>query len=34
MPDDIPEHCLSFNDDPSIWESDEIKYYAERACAL
>ena len=34
IPDEIPEHCLAFNDDPAIWESDEIKDYAVKSCAL
>ena len=34
IPDDVPEHCLSFNDNPAIWESEEIKDYAIKSCAL
>jgi hypothetical protein len=30
----VPEHCLSFNDNPAIWESEEIKDYAIKSCAL
>ena len=34
IPDDVPDHCLSFNDNPAIWESEEIKDYAIKSCAL
>ena len=30
----IPDHCKNWNDDPAIWESDEIKWYATISCAL
>ena len=30
----IPEECQTWNDDASEWESDEIRRYAEQACAL
>ena len=34
VPYDVPYECVGWNDDPSIWESDEIKDYATKACAL
>ena len=34
LPTVIPDHCKNWNDDPTIWESDEIKWYATISCAL
>jgi hypothetical protein len=34
VPYDVPYECVAWNDDPSIWESDEIRDYATKACAL
>ena len=34
LPTVIPDHCKNWNDDPVIWESDEIKWYATISCAL
>ena len=34
IPYDIPYECVSWNDDESAWESDEIRDYATKACAL
>jgi hypothetical protein len=30
----MPYDCMNWNDNPSVWESDEIKDYATKACAL
>ena len=34
IPYDVPYQCLHWNDDESLWDSDEIKDYATKACAL
>lgn len=34
LPTVIPDHCKNWNDNPAIWESDEIKWYATISCAL
>jgi hypothetical protein len=34
IPYDIPYECVTWNDNPSIWESDEIRDYATKSCAL
>ena len=34
LPTVIPDHCKNWNDDPTIWESDEIKWYTTISCAL
>ena len=34
LPATIPDYCRNWNDDPAIWESDEIKWYATVSCAL
>ena len=34
VPYDIPYECVVWNDDPSIWESEEIRDYATKSCAL
>ena len=34
MPADIPHECLVWNDDEILWESQEIKDYATKSCAL
>ena len=34
LPTVIPDHCKNWNDDSTIWESDEIKWYATISCAL
>ena len=33
LPKEIPEYC-KWDDNASVWESQEIKEYAEKACAL
>lgn len=34
LPTVIPDHCKNWNDNPAIWESEEIKWYATLSCAL
>ena len=34
LPTVIPDHCKNWNDDSTIWESEEIKWYATLSCAL
>ena len=34
IPSDIPASCLSFNDEATVRESEEIKDYATKSCAL
>ena len=34
LPTIIPDHCKNWNDNPAIWESEEIKWYATLSCAL
>jgi hypothetical protein len=34
IPYDVSYECVNWNDNPSIWESDEIRDYATKSCAL